>query len=970
MRPQPPRQIRPQNNQTSPTSGPFLAHNSAFDPSTTQTLDPNAPAKLDPVNAANLQRQLASTNMRPPVASTSHIPVGGSTQTSFAGATSSSYNPPNSLPGAPTDAANNVQFSPASLSGPSPAYFSHHNAALQSAPPPFDASLQATTGPSRQQMMNSTTLKQRQRFFNGLANIHISRGHPLPPALTGVSYPPNYDPANSPWKNIECSSNEVGVFRLAGKDIDLLKLWGTVLPLGGGAKVSQQNAWPQILHQFDLPEFLPVSLPNGQRSVATVLSNYYSAILHPFEEFYRRNLQSQDNNRKAMTSAGRPSGSLAPNSAFNMSHQAPAQSGTSQTIGAVNNAMGLLNQSVPGNQQPSVPFNGSSSAAVRQQSPKSPHANQVAPNTTASGSFMDGFIGHTLVQSSGGAIGQQPVNVGDEQHERDAPSVKRRLGSEEVDGKRAKLKTGGSELPDSLAPMSATTERSLIPNTSNSTPTVASSGPQSNFMRTKVEYIPLAREVDTFGGRDLNILEEEYQRAQRRPMRDINEWGTVDIEALTMSIRSRLAAELSYALTTFTLLSTMKGPTPGSGFPISQCTDLFEEVLDLLEDEAFDGLPDTPQHRLAENTPILRHRELVALTYDAESLPFAGLNEGYLQKTPGPGHRSGIIILAVINIIRNLTVIPDNVPFLAKHERMLELVLRTCDIVLPGDGSPPRAASLALTLTDVIHVRRDVLYTLCNLSSMISFPSASPSHSIARIATRIFELMASVLIEPTDAVSPVQVMKVCGVPFQNCKPPSLPDVALDVFTRIAHLDQNRQVFSAVIPQGWIWRLLETLVYRLPVLDPDFAFLNREAWLSYLEKATMAIYALAFLSPPELKRRIKSDRQLCFSQVMLRMAQRLVTSTTLPEARPWFMVTARRAVEALKVVDDEEDAFDTSQSTQPTLAFGMGFGETGETTVEKGTGILAGRRDLAWELLMQRDLDPVMFAELESLMRVE
>lgn len=521
--------------------------------------------------------------------------------------------------------------------------------------------------------------------------------------------------------------------------------------------------------------------------------------------------------------------------------------------------------------------------------------------------------------------------------------------------------------------MSASADRSLPQNQTTSVPPPPSSRPRSQFTRTKIEYIPLAREVDTHGGRDLNVLEEEYLRAQRRPMRDINEWGTVDIEALTMSIRCRLTVELSYALTTLTLLSTMKGPTPGSGFPIAQCTDLLEEVLDLLEEEAFDGVADTPHYCLTEDTHIPRHRELVTLALETESLPFAGLKiEQSLWKTEhGHRHRSSQVILAVINIIRNLSVIPDNMQFMARHDRTLELVLRVCGVIVPQEGALPRPTSPALSIPDVINVRRDVLNVLSNLSVLISFPqSTSPSESTTRICTRIFELVASILIEPADAIPPTQMLKLSGVPFHTCKPSSLSDVALDVFTHIAHLDHNRKIFSAVIPQQWLWRLLETLVYRLPVTDADFAFLSREPWLSYLEKATMAIYAIAFLSPPELKKKVKSDRSLHFSQIMLRMAQRFAAASASPEARQWFLSTARRAIEAMKAVDGGEDAFDTSQATQPTLTFGMGFGESGETKVEKGMGMLAGRRDAAWELLTQRDLDQTMFAELESLMRVD
>jgi SWI/SNF chromatin-remodeling complex subunit SWI1 len=144
---------------------------------------------------------------------------------------------------------------------------------------------------------------------------------------------------------------------------------------------------------------------------------------------------------------------------------------------------------------------------------------------------------------------------------------------------------------------------------------------------------------------------------------------------------------------------------------------------------------------------------------------------------------------------------------------------------------------------------------------------------------------------------------------------------------------------------------------------------QDLWLGYLEKVIMAIYALAFLSPPLLKRKMKMDRTLGFGRVMLRMVQKFLLAGG-PQGRAIFMVSAKRAVEAMKVVDDGKDSFDTSQSTAPTLAFGMGWGEVGDSGPEKGTGLLGGHLEVTWDLLMQREVDETMFSELESLARVE
>ena len=212
-------------------------------------------------------------------------------------------------------------------------------------------------------------------------------------------------------------------------------------------QVTQQNAWSQLLPHFDLPDYLPAPMPNGQRSTSVILASYYNAIIQPFEEVYRRNVQ--DANRKAMMTTGRPHGaSVVPNNPPNMPSQTPSSAlpGTSSQLpGSVNNMMGLLNQSVSGGQSTSVSITGSPTASVPQILPQSPHPQHGVPNTSLSGThgFSDSLTGHSLMPPlSGTTIGPLPSSAGNEYHEQDAPGMKRRFESEELDGKRTKLRIG------------------------------------------------------------------------------------------------------------------------------------------------------------------------------------------------------------------------------------------------------------------------------------------------------------------------------------------------------------------------------------------------------------------------------------------------------------------------------------------------------------------------------------------------
>lgn len=83
-------------------------------------------------------------------------------------------------------------------------------------------------------------LKQREHaFLQGLAASFAKRGLPLPPALTGVTFP-NYDPSNTQWSGIEPGS-EIGAFRLAGKDVNLFKFWGLAIQQGGAQAVRPRH---------------------------------------------------------------------------------------------------------------------------------------------------------------------------------------------------------------------------------------------------------------------------------------------------------------------------------------------------------------------------------------------------------------------------------------------------------------------------------------------------------------------------------------------------------------------------------------------------------------------------------------------------------------------------------------------------------------------------------------------------------
>jgi SWI/SNF chromatin-remodeling complex subunit SWI1 len=494
--------------------------------------------------------------------------------------------------------------------------------------------------------------------------------------------------------------------------------------------------------------------------------------------------------------------------------------------------------------------------------------------------------------------------------------------------------------------------------------------PRTQPSRRKIEYVPVGREIPTAGGRDLAAIRDERAAAARRPLRDLGDWGAVDLGALALALRSRLAPELSYALTTCTLLSALRAraPTELPPLPLQHCAELVDEVLDLLEDVAFGGAPDADEDAEEDDdAPMVTHRALVRRVAEDDGDPFAGLRrpQGARDPDAGPRMRPADTVLAITNLLRNMAAHEPNQPAAAQHPRLLDLLLRLTCLKPGGRGGELAAASPVLALADLVTVRKDALHVLASVAGHVRFAAQD-----VRVARRAFALLAAFLADPDEALSPTQALVQIGglPPNADARPPAAADAALDALGRLGQPDASREVLARAVRAPRLWALFAALVRRLPVADVDFNVMLKEPWLVFVEKVVMALYALAYLAPPALKRRMKRDRAVGFPAVMLRLVRRATESA---HTRQWFAVCVRRAVEALRVVDGEADAFDVSDAAVPMLAFGVGYGEVAESKVERGTGLLGGHQEeVTWRIMLQVDLDDVVFTELESLARVE
>lgn len=212
-----------------------------------------------------------------------------------------------------------------------------------------------------------------------------------------------------------------------------------------------------ILPQFDLPEQFH---NNGQQSTAAVLAQYYMAILHPFEDAYKRNVQEQQ--RRAILASRQP-GAQVPQAPGSSSGQGRplqvgsagggAQSGFPGQMqgGGTTNMMGLMGQPIAGTHASSSSTNGTSQYSqypqASQVTPQTPHqrpsssalntqqSTPIVPQGLHPTSSLESMPGTTTMLQSNG---QTEKNVLDQ----DMQGLKRKLDSEEADIKRVRQKTG------------------------------------------------------------------------------------------------------------------------------------------------------------------------------------------------------------------------------------------------------------------------------------------------------------------------------------------------------------------------------------------------------------------------------------------------------------------------------------------------------------------------------------------------
>ncbi|KAF9516873.1 hypothetical protein BS47DRAFT_612436 [Hydnum rufescens UP504] len=347
------------------------------------------------------------------------------------------------------------------------------------------------------------------------------------------------------------------------------------------------------------------------------------------------------------------------------------------------------------------------------------------------------------------------------------------------------------------------------------------------------------------------------------------------------------------------MLSTMT--ISNKGFQLERCEDLLETMIDLIEDEAFpseEDDDDDDDDLSSQERRIWTGPQLLRQIDDAASICEPSL------ELRGPRQKPAVVILATLNLLRNLAMLPENARFISRNPRVLDVIARLSEVV--DEGETFRPSSKAFELVDLLRIHHEVTSIIANLGSHISLSIHRP-----RTSRRLYSMLISPLVDPENIVKPLHP----GFHDVTLPVPHI-DMALDAFSRLAQQDANRKVLARVIPQSELTIHFHALVHMLPISEDDFNVTVSSApvldtWMGYLERLVQCIYNLIFLSPPSLKRTWRKVPGLTATFLrMIRFYLEGVRSDRATFAASQFeknsySVMARRAFEALSLLDVAE-----------------------------------------------------------------
>ncbi|BGO96520.1 ARID/BRIGHT DNA-binding domain containing protein [Rhodotorula toruloides] len=780
----------------------------------------------------------------------------------------------------------------------------------------------------REVMMSRSRAQQQASLGLGMPGATATPPRPAPtqpnglptPAIGGAPATPAAPQTNVFLKTLTEFYAKRGVPfagppTVEGRTIDLARMFAAVTQGGGFNGVTTNRKWGLVATALNFPAATPEQHPPDRLQA---LATAYQQTLLPFEMNWQQ-VQRMRAAASAAANASSPNGAApSPLSATTPAPSLPAP-GTPQNL--------------------AMPPPPRASATPAPAAAPSPFALPSQPPTSApSPALPVAAASPASFPASAGA--SRPTTAG--------------TGQAPTSGLAESVKVEGAPTAASPATAAASTSTAAPPAASSSDTSTKPAEPAvpPRRKRRRIEYRPLARPLDTHGGQDLQLVEQAYTRAEKaRPARKLPDLGLVDVHSLTMSLRSRMATEVAYALNVLTLISlqmTTEEKGMGLRFPFEKCPELLEELLELSEETAF-GLDQENEARGGSETAKGKevaqepqtYRELFRLIEEqANELdpPHARPHASTADDSDSI-LRPGETALAVVNVLRNLALAENNARYIAQNQRIAELFIRVASLPLkdPSDPAPPHWPA-RVSAADSMSLKKTAIELLSQVGADVELDSLSPSTAQQALDLVLFFIRDAELQREAfafDLSTTPSMMSRMHQPHAGSTtaiPPYL-HLGLSACARLALKDRNRSVIARLLDPDDLYRIFISLVALLPISEKDFQIMTFETGLLFVHGAIMSMYNLAFLAPASVKARLRSDPKIHKS--LFRIVRRLAGTQVQSNEDDIYLLLANRSIAILQLLDDGGEA---------------GGGK------KKGAPVSAAQADLPWYGMSMSGLD--------------
>jgi hypothetical protein len=505
----------------------------------------------------------------------------------------------------------------------------------------------------------------------------------------------------------------------------------------------------------------------------------------------------------------------------------------------------------------------------------------------------------------------------------------------------------------SSGPKVAESAQSAAPPLSAVPETVKTAAAPARRKRRRIEYRPYSKVPEAFGA--IEQADQVLLAAERaRQPRQLGDLGLIDIHSLTMSLRCRIASEVAYALNALALIALqMSGDapnTPGVQFLLEKCPELLEELLDLLEETAFgyddgsrspsrnDGVgtassPADGAHASLDED--LRSYRRLFRRVEAEMSDLVRPSDDQATAVDSPDEfgnslRPGPTIVAVCNLLRNLTVSERNLRFAAQEPRVAEILIRVASLPMRSSGTSSATSvesryPVRLSAADLLVVRKNAIEILSHIGLDVALDSYPPAIAAGAVDLVLFFLRdADYHKDPFSFAVCPSLPSLNRIPQPHAKlgaqsPTVLPYFGLGLATcaRLFLLDGNRSAISHLIEPDELFEIFVSLVALLPIAEKDFQVMTFEMGLLYMHSVVVSLYNLATLSPPSVKARLQRHPKI--TRAFLRMVRRLAGTQVAYSDEDIYQQIAHRALAILQLLDGGGDGRGGSSSEKVATA---------------------------------------------------